>query len=119
MLKKYIKKACLLILMTFFICTTDALGQNYTVWEEMERIFFEETWDSASFTYQNWTTDSNYWQINTEFGNPFPCAEFTSDSIISDYEYRLITQDYCGCGTGPRYASKVSLDVKLQGSILI
>ncbi|MDZ7742928.1 MAG: T9SS type A sorting domain-containing protein [Bacteroidota bacterium] len=83
----------------------------------MEYIFFEETWDSASFSYQNWTREYDYWQIDTLAGNPSPCAKFTSDSVLNDYECTLLSKDYYGWGIGGiRYASKSHIDIKLEGS---
>ncbi len=51
---------------------------------------FIETWDSASFDYQEWEV-TDYWDINTDEGNPEPVAKFSTTNPISNYNCFLKT----------------------------
>jgi len=49
---------------------------------------FIEDWNTGSFDPNLWTHGDN-WVVNGQFGNPYPCAEFTWDPIITDYRSAL------------------------------
>ncbi|MCD4725408.1 MAG: choice-of-anchor J domain-containing protein, partial [Bacteroidales bacterium] len=48
---------------------------------------FGEDWSSGSFG-SFWTPEQN-WVINGQYGNPEPCAEFTWDPILTNYQQSL------------------------------
>ena len=52
---------------------------------------FCETWDQASFAYNDWTfaPDQGNWEITTAVGLPAPAADFNWVPILIDYEYSL------------------------------
>jgi hypothetical protein len=54
---------------------------------------FCETWDQASFTYNEWTFDpaQGNWSITTAIGNPLPSADFSWQPMITNYDYALVS----------------------------
>ena len=48
---------------------------------------FFEPWNSANFSYNNWTfpADTLNWKITTGIGNPAPTADFSWDPILHNY----------------------------------
>jgi hypothetical protein len=55
---------------------------------------FLETWDSASFTVNDWTiggSASGNWKITSMKGNPPPAAEFSWNPPINNYESWLMS----------------------------
>jgi len=56
---------------------------------------FTETWDSASFTQNNWLINSSWWNIDEVNGNPAPSAAFTPVYATSVYA-TLMSYPFCG-----------------------
>ena len=54
---------------------------------------FCETWDQASFAYNEWTfaPDQGNWEITTAAGNPEPSADFNWVPITPNYSYGLVS----------------------------
>jgi len=56
---------------------------------------FFEPWDLGTFTYQKWTfllpAGQGNWSINTAVGNPTPCADFSWQPIVTNYDFSLTT----------------------------
>jgi len=60
---------------------------------------FFEPWDMATFAYQKWsfmtgnlvTGTSTNWLMNTAFGNPTPCADFSWEPVQAAYDLSLVT----------------------------
>jgi len=54
---------------------------------------FCETWDQASFAYNEWTfaPSQGNWEITTAMGNPAPSADFNWLPMVTNYEYSLIS----------------------------
>jgi hypothetical protein len=53
---------------------------------------FFEPWTEATFAYQKWTHSANSnWSINTALGNPLPCADFSWQTVKTDYSDSLFT----------------------------
>jgi hypothetical protein len=52
---------------------------------------FYEPWTQASFGYQNWTLPAGQanWSINTALGNPLPCADFSWQPMVTNYDISL------------------------------
>jgi hypothetical protein len=52
---------------------------------------FVEPWTQASFSYQQWTFEPNQpnWMINTAFGDPTPCADFSWEPVLHNYTRSL------------------------------
>jgi len=51
---------------------------------------FIEDWNTGSFDPNLWTHGDN-WVVNGQFGNPYPCAEFTWDPVLTDYRSSLVS----------------------------
>lgn len=106
------------ILLLFFFL--NASSQNNITIEpdssESERGFLE-TWDSASFSYQDWTVECDAWQIDTVEGNPVPCAMFSSDSTLYNYSCSLISKEFLMVGGGGiNYGLRIGFDLELVDS---
>ena len=54
---------------------------------------FFEPWDQATFAFQKWTftPDQGNWSVNTIFGNPFPCADFSWQPALTNYDISLVS----------------------------
>lgn len=54
---------------------------------------FNEEWNSATFIYQDWTFSPSQgnWSINTAFGDPTPCADFSWDPVVTNYSLSLVS----------------------------
>jgi len=54
---------------------------------------FFEPWSGGSFGYQQWTfaPSQGNWTFNTAFGNPTPCADFSWQPVITNYDLSLVT----------------------------
>ena len=54
---------------------------------------FVEPWDQASFGYQQWTFEPSQpnWTINTAFGDPVPCADFSWEPVLHNYTRSLVS----------------------------
>ncbi|MFC2101633.1 carboxypeptidase regulatory-like domain-containing protein [Bacteroidota bacterium] len=54
---------------------------------------FCETWDQASFDYNEWTfgPDQGNWSVTTAAGNPAPSADFGWVPLVTDYSNALIS----------------------------
>jgi len=54
---------------------------------------FLEPWDQASFTFQRWTFApyQGNWSLNTTFGNPSPCADFSGQPALAGYDLSLVS----------------------------
>ncbi len=54
---------------------------------------FFEPWNGGSFGYQQWTfaPSQGNWTFNTAFGNPTPCADFSWQPVITNYDLSLVT----------------------------
>jgi hypothetical protein len=54
---------------------------------------FSEPWTQDNFTAHNWIfePDAGNWSTNSTFGNPAPCAQFTSTPQRTSYSYSLIS----------------------------
>jgi hypothetical protein len=52
---------------------------------------FYEPWNSGSFSVNGWSFDPGQgnWIINSDEGNPAPCAEFASSPALTDYSFAL------------------------------
>ena len=54
---------------------------------------FFEPWDQATFTFQKWTfaPSQGNWSLNTTFGNPSPCADFSWQPTLTNYDLSLVS----------------------------
>jgi hypothetical protein len=54
---------------------------------------FFEPWDMGSFTFQKWTFApiQGNWTMNTAFGNPTPCADFSWQPMVTNYDLSLVS----------------------------
>jgi hypothetical protein len=54
---------------------------------------FLEPWDQASFTFQKWSFSPGQgnWLINTTLGDPAPCADFSWQSSLTNYDFSLVS----------------------------
>ena len=57
---------------------------------------FYEGWEQGSFDFQGWTTNVDNWKINSQVGNPLPCAEFQGDTALTNYNCGLISSTLLG-----------------------
>jgi hypothetical protein len=56
---------------------------------------FEEDWSSATFELNQWDRSGN-WVINNQSGNPYPCAEFSWEPILTNYKSSLTSHPLDG-----------------------
>jgi hypothetical protein len=92
---------------------------------------FYEPWDNGTFAFNGWDHQTN-WTVNTGFGNPLPCADFswqpiqaapyslslTSTTLTAapyscakiwlDFDYKLVNQNNTG-------NEKLAVEVKERG----
>ena len=54
---------------------------------------FTELWTSGNFTYQGWTFMPNQgnWSISAAVGDPVPCADFSWDPVVTNYDLSLVS----------------------------
>jgi hypothetical protein len=78
---------------------------------------FLETWDQASFSFNEWQFEPapGNWIINTAEGNPAPTAEFNWEPFITDYKYSLETPALDGSGI---HCGTIRLDFDLALQII-
>ena len=74
---------------------------------------FCETWDQASFAYNDWSfaPDQGNWDVTTAQGNPAPSADFGWAPIIADYEFALESPIL---NAGPWNCSALFLDYDIK-----
>ncbi len=54
-------------------------------------VLFHETWQSASFSTNNWTVQGPNWRISTAIGKPMPSAMFSWSPPAINYDQSLIS----------------------------
>lgn len=85
-----------ILVKTFLMISMLMLGNPFCVSSQtdtIKEIPFLETWDSASFSTNNWTFPwgQGNWTILTGQGNPPPCAAFTGSPSQSNYIFALVS----------------------------
>jgi hypothetical protein len=58
---------------------------------------FQETWDSGTFSFQQWTGEGN-WICKTSAGDPAPSADFTRQPVMTGYSTSLISAEIDATG---------------------
>ena len=76
----------------------------------MELPFFED-WQSGSFETNQWETNGDYWEIDTQTGNPEPAARFFSINNLSNYSFELKSSNIDASVTG---AEQIYFDFDLK-----
>ncbi len=57
---------------------------------------FTETWAVPNFEFNQWNIDTICWKINADIGNEAPSAQFSADSILTNYQISLSSVPFRG-----------------------
>ena len=72
---------------------------------------FYEDWQSGSFETNQWETNGDYWEIDTQTGNPEPSARFFSINNLNNYSFELKSSNIDASQSG---AQQIYFDFDLK-----